>query len=107
MEAYSRQEEGYLCCYSHRRWLACQRRGRNYDSCVGLDLLTTVIRLFGQSECLKEFCYLRMTRKNLGAHPEFPPGTGRELALKDKFKGAPPIKLNLHSAVILRIKLVS
>lgn len=48
-----------------------------------------------------------MTRKNLGAHPEFPPGTGRELALKDKFKGAPPIKLNLHSAVILRIKLVS
>lgn len=29
-----------------------------------------------------------MTRKNLGAHPEFLPGEGRELTLKDIFKDA-------------------
>ena len=42
-----------------------------------------------------------MTRKNLGVHPEFLPGEGRELTLKDTFKGMPAIKLNLHATVIL------
>ena len=40
-------------------------------------------------------------QKKSWTHPEFLPGEGRELTLKDTFKGMPPIKLNLHATDIL------